>query len=78
MSLDGDGVDGERVVLAVKNPLAMVDFQWTGREPEGLNDADFALALGAAWEGDQLVTYSVSAFAHAFEHYTEVYLTDPD
>jgi hypothetical protein len=56
----------------------MVGFQWTGKEPVGLNEADFALALGAVWEGDQLVTYNLDAFTHAFEHYTDEYLTDPD
>jgi hypothetical protein len=68
----------ERVVLARIEPRTMVGFQWTGREPAGLNETDFALALGAVWEGDQLVTYDLRAFNHAFEHYTDEYLTDPD
>ena len=76
--LDGDGVGGERVVLARKEPRTMVGFQWTGREPAGLNEAEFAEALGAVWEGEQLVTYNLPAFEHAFEHYREDYLTDPD
>lgn len=76
--LDGDGVGGERVVLAHKDSRMMVAFQWTGVEPAGLNEADFAEALGAKWEGDELVTYNLSAFNHAFEHYREEYLTDPD
>lgn len=76
--LDGDGVAGDRVVLARKDPRKMVSFQWTGQEPEGLNESEFAEALGAVWEGDQLVTYNLPAFKHAFEHYSEEYLTDPD
>ncbi|MHB8613123.1 MAG: hypothetical protein ACYDAL_11945 [Candidatus Dormibacteraceae bacterium] len=76
--LDGDGVQGERVVLARKDPRTMVGFQWTGKEPPGLNEAEFAEALGAVWEGELLVTYNLSAFTYAFEHYSEDYLTDPD
>lgn len=76
--LDGDGDGGERVVLARKDSRTMVGFQWTGLEPPGLSESDFAEALGAVWEGDQLVTYNLSAFTHAFEHYADEYLTDPD
>jgi len=76
--LDGDGVAGERVALARKDRRTMVAFQWTGQEPAGLNEAEFAEALGAVWEGDLLVTYNLRAFTHAFEHYTDGYLTDPD
>jgi len=56
----------------------MVGFQWTGQEPAGLNESEFAEALGATWEGDELVTYNLRAFNHAFEHYEDEYLTDPD
>jgi hypothetical protein len=52
----------------------MVGFQWTGREPDGLNEIDFAEALGATWEGEHLVTHNL----HAFTHYGDEYLTDPD
>ena len=76
--IEGDRVEGERVVLARKDARTMVGFQWTGLEPAGLNESDFAVALGAVWEGDQLVTYNLRAFMHAFEHYTDEYLTDPD
>ncbi len=76
--IGGDGVEGERVVLARKDARTMVGFQWTGLEPAGLNESDFAVALGAVWEGEQLVTYNLRAFTHAFEHYTDEYLTDPD
>jgi hypothetical protein len=76
--IDGDGTGGERVVLARKEPYSMVGFQWTGQEPAGLNESEFAEAIGAVWEGDQLVTYNLIAFTHAFEHYNEEYLADPD
>ena len=56
----------------------MVDFQWTGQEPVGLSDLEFAEALGAVFEGDEMVTYDPDAFNHAFEHYGDEYLTDPD
>ena len=68
----------DRVVLAAKNPRAVAGFQWSGREPAGLDDLAFAEALGAAFEGDELVTYELTAFQHAFEHYADEYLTDPD
>jgi hypothetical protein len=76
--LDADSVRGDRVVLACRDPRTMVGFQWSGMEPVGLNEPDFAEALGAVWEGDEMVTYSLGAFKHAFEHYAEEYLTDPD
>jgi len=76
--LDGDGLRGDRVVLASRDPRTMVGFQWTGMEPAGLNEPDFAEALGAFWEGDELVTYNLRAFEHTFEHYADEYLTDPD
>jgi hypothetical protein len=68
----------ERVVLARKSRGAMVDFQWTGKEPVGLSDLEFAETLGAVFEGDEMVTYDFDAFKHAFEHYRDEYLTDPD
>lgn len=73
-----DGVRGERVVLARKALRTMVGFQWTGMEPVGLNESAFAEALGAVWEGDEMVTYNLGALEHAFEHYGDEYLTDPD
>jgi hypothetical protein len=68
----------ERVVLATRTRRAAVGFQWTGKEPVGLNDLEFAEALGAVFEGDEVVTYDLDAFKHAFEHYGDEYLTDPD
>jgi hypothetical protein len=61
--IGGDGLEGERVVLARKDARTMVGFQWTGLEPAGLNESDFAVALGAVWEGDQLVTYNLRVHA---------------
>jgi hypothetical protein len=75
---DGDSGRGDRVVLASRKPHTMVGFQWTGLEPVGLSEVDFGEALGAVWEGDEMVTYNLSAFKHAFEHYGDEFLTDPD
>jgi hypothetical protein len=71
-------VTSDRVVLARRDPLVPVGFQWTGREPDGLYEVDLARALGAIWEGDELVTYDLAAFTHTFRHYGEEYLADPD
>lgn len=76
--IDGDGAARERVVLARLAPESMVGFQWTGAEPVGLHELDLARALGAVWEGGELVTYNVIAMTHALEHYTDEFLTDPD
>jgi hypothetical protein len=76
--IEGDGLSRVRVVLATRDPRAMVGFQWTGREPLGLSEPGFAEALGAVWEGDEMVTYDLAAFEHAFAHYEDEYLTDPD
>lgn len=67
-----------RVVLARKAPWSMVGHQWTGVEPEGLDDVGHALALGAVWEGDELVTYNVRLFTYNFEHWHFDYLEDSD
>ena len=56
----------------------MVGFQWTGAEPEGLDDPDFARALVAQWEGDELVTYDLDQLSHFFEHYDDQWIADPD
>jgi hypothetical protein len=67
-----------RVVLAQKAPWSMVGYQWTGAEPEGLDDVDHALALGAVWEDDELVTYNVRLLKFNFEHWHVEYLEDSD
>jgi hypothetical protein len=68
----------ERVVLGRKDETTMVGFQWTGAEPDGLNDPDQAVALGAVWEGDELVCYDPRSFEHAFQHHSDEWLEDSD
>lgn len=70
--------ESERVVIGRKAPDTFVGFQWTGEEPEGLNDVDMALDLGAVWEGDELVVHNLRAFNHAFMHARDGYQYDPD
>jgi len=70
-------VSSDRVVLALRTS-GFVPFQWTGAEPEGLDDLDTALALGACWEGDELVTYNLAAFRHGFSTFDEEYMGDND
>jgi hypothetical protein len=70
-------MNSERVVLA-RRTSGFVPFQWTGAEPEGLDDLDAALTLGACWEGDELVTYNLSALRHGFAAFDDEYLGDND
>jgi hypothetical protein len=70
--------ENERVVLARKAPWSMVGHQWTGNEPAGLDDVSHAEALGAVWEGEELVTYSMGKFKFDFEHWDFEYLEDSD
>ena len=67
-----------RVVLARRAPWSMVGHQWTGAEPEGLDDIGQAEALGAVWEGDELVTYDLRLFTFNYEHWGFDYLEDSD
>jgi hypothetical protein len=53
-------------------------FQWTGDEPDALNDEDEALALGAVWEGDELVTYDFSTLALKAGSDEDDFLNDND
>ena len=69
---------GQRVVLAQRTPDAMVELQWTGNEPVGLNDVRQALVLGAIWEGDELVTYNYRQFSHSYQHWVDEFLEDDD
>lgn len=69
---------GERAVLGHKQEWSRVGFQWTGAEPEGLDDPKLAEILGAVWEGDELVSYDVEGMKHRFEHIGDDFLTDPD
>ncbi len=68
---------GERVVLAHRAD-GFVRYRWTGAEPEGLDDADIAVQIGASWEGDELVTYNLESLAHQLEHWTDDWQTDDD
>ncbi|MDQ4149297.1 MAG: hypothetical protein M3164_04800 [Actinomycetota bacterium] len=74
----GGELSGERVVLGRKDDWSKVGFQWTGAEPEGLYETDMAVALGAVWEGDELVVYNYPEFAHAYEHFGEAWKEDSD
>lgn len=68
---------GDRVVLA-RWTGGFVPFQWAGAEPEGLDDLDVAIALGARWEGDELVTYNLPGLRHGFSTFDEEYMGDND
>lgn len=68
----------QRVVLGRRDDRTFVGFQWTGAEPEGLNEPDHAVALGAAWEGRELVTYNLPELAHAVTHEPDGFMEDPD
>ncbi|MGH8909744.1 MAG: hypothetical protein ACRD0K_25445 [Egibacteraceae bacterium] len=70
-------MSAQRVVLA-RRTSGFIPFQWTGAEPEGLDDIDVATALGARWEGDELVTYNLSALRHGFTYFNDEYMGDND
>ena len=79
LEMDDGGIkEEERVVLGRKAPWSMVGFQWSGAEPEGLNDVRQARALGAEWEGDELVTYNLRMLVFNFQHLGFEYLEDSD
>ncbi|MDQ3354577.1 MAG: hypothetical protein M3507_08910 [Actinomycetota bacterium] len=67
----------ERVILA-RRTTGFQPFQWTGDEPEALNEEDEALALGALWEGDELVTYDFSTLALKAGSDEDDFLNDND
>ncbi len=69
--------EGERVVLARKT-TGFQPFQWTGEEPSELNDEDEAIALGATWEGDELVTYDLSTLRLQTASEMDDYINDND
>jgi hypothetical protein len=68
----------DRVVLARWTPYAMVKMQWTGEEPQGLNDAGLAELVGATWEGDELVSYNLPLLRRTLDQYGNQYLEDSD
>ncbi|MGI8408241.1 MAG: hypothetical protein ACR2L3_06990 [Actinomycetota bacterium] len=70
--------DDERIVLGRKDDRTMVGFQWTGAEPQDLGDIETAVALGAAWEGDELVTYNIEHLRHNLQHNFDGFLEDSD
>jgi hypothetical protein len=67
----------ERVILA-RRTTGFQPFQWTGDEPEALNEEDEALALGALWEGDELVTYDLATLRLKAGSEVDDYLNDND
>jgi hypothetical protein len=73
-----DSAPSERVVLGRRDETTMVGFQWTGAEPEGLNEPYEAEDLGATWEGDELVTYNLGHLVHRFGHDIDGYTEDVD
>jgi hypothetical protein len=73
-----EGAKDERVVLGRRTPEGMVRFQWSGAEPEGMDDPRFAEACGAAWEGEELVTYNLPHLRHNYEHWEDQFLEDSD
>jgi len=70
--------DAERVVLARRTPNGMVEFQWTGAEPEGLNDLRVAEEIGAVWEGNELVTHNIEHLMHNWTHRPDGWMEDSD
>ncbi|MBA3629893.1 MAG: hypothetical protein H0W55_09510 [Actinobacteria bacterium] len=42
------------------------------------DDTDFAVSLGAVWEGDELVTYDLDHLRHNLQHHSDGYLEDSD
>lgn len=73
----GSGVN-ERVVLARRDATSWVGFQWTGEEPDGMYDPNAALASGAQWDGDELVTFNKPALDHAFSRMRDGWMEDSD
>ena len=68
----------ERVVLARRDSSSWVGFQWTGAEPEGMYSPDMAIASGAEWDGDELVTFNKPALYHAFSRMRDGWMEDSD
>lgn len=67
----------ERVVLA-RRTSGFQAFQWTGDEPDALNDEEEAVAYGAQWEGDELVTYDMASLRLSVESGSDDFLNDND
>ena len=73
-----EGSELDRIVLGRKDSRTMVGFQWTGAEPQELGDTEMAVALGAVWEGDELVTYNINHLRHNLQHESDGYMEDSD
>lgn len=67
-----------RVVLGRRDETTFVGFQWSGTEPEGMNEPEHAVALGATWEGNELVCYNIDHLVHRFAHEADGFMEDPD
>lgn len=67
----------ERIVLAHRTS-GFVPFQWTDEAPEGLNDEDVALAYGARWEDDELVTYDMAGLRLGVGSEEDDFINDND
>jgi hypothetical protein len=75
---DKEFQSGERVVLG-KRASGMTPFRWSGNEPEGFSDVEWAEELGAQWEDDELVVYDYPGFTELLEYYEKgEYLPDND
>lgn len=66
------------MVLGHRTPYGMVNFQWSGNEPEGLNDVHLCELTGATWEGDELVTYNYPLMRFNYQHWGDEFLEDSD
>jgi len=76
VGLPSDGCSG-RVVLGRRTD-DWAGFRWSGAEPPGMYDPEQAEALGAVWEGDELVTYDLDGLRHAHEHIRDPWVPDQD
>ncbi|HXF73790.1 MAG TPA: hypothetical protein VNO79_14410 [Actinomycetota bacterium] len=66
-----------RVVLGRRSD-DWAGFRWSGAEPPGMYDPEQAIALGARWEGDELVTYDLGALRHGLERLADPWVPDQD
>jgi hypothetical protein len=53
-------------------------FRWSGAEPPGMYEPEEAIALGARWEGDELVTYDAEDLRQAFQRLADPWVPDQD
>lgn len=47
----------------------MTPFRWSGKEPPGLSEVEWAEEMGAKWEGDELVVYDYPGFEGLLDAY---------